>query len=192
MIHRMEMILARQPIKNIVFSPASHSLIPSYCLLRGMVSIEQVLLFVLPSSIARDIIITGREVNAMKLNPDCIRDLLLDVEENTSIHKSIMYVFNSPQEGRLAKYTNEEVEYHLEQCDLNGYFVGYKNYVGNSAKVDYLSPSGHAFLSDVRSDSVWQHTKAVAGKIGAWSLDTLNKIAVNVVSEIIKRQITGC
>lgn len=125
----------------------------------------------------------------MKLNPDCIRDLLLDIEENTSIHKSVIYKFDLPQEDRLAKYTNEEVEYHLAQCELNDYLVGYRNYAGNSVEVNYLSPAGHAFLADVRSDSVWQHTKAVAGKIGAWSLDTLSKIAVNVVSEIIKRQV---
>lgn len=122
----------------------------------------------------------------MKLNPDCVRDLLIDVEENTDIHNSVVYDLDSPMDGRLAQYSVDELEYHLEQCNLNGYFVGYKAYTGNEVEVGYLSPAGHAFLANIRSDNVWNRTKAVAGQIGAWSLDAMGKIAVNVVSEIIK------
>ncbi len=127
----------------------------------------------------------------MKLNPDCVRDLLLDIEDRTDIQQPATYAFDSPMEGRLARYTNDEIEYHLEQCELNGYLFGYKSYTGESAEVKYLSPAGHTFLADIRSDTVWNHTKTVAGKIGAWSLDTLSKIAVNVVGEMIKRQMIG-
>lgn len=125
----------------------------------------------------------------MKLNPDCVRDLLLDVEENTDIHSSVVYAFDTPMEGRLARYSAEELQYHLEQCNLNGYFVGYKAYVGDEVEVNYLSPEGHAFLANIRSDNVWNRTKAVASQIGTWSLDAISKIAVNVVSEIIKNSL---
>ena len=122
----------------------------------------------------------------MKLNPDCVRDLLIDVEENTDIHNSVIYALDSPMDGRLARYSVDELEYHLEQCNLKGYFVGYRAYAGNEVEVDYLSPEGHAFLANIRSDNVWNRTKAVAGQLGTWSLDAISKIAVNVVSEIIK------
>lgn len=122
----------------------------------------------------------------MKLNPECVRDLLIDVEENTDIHHSIIYDLKSPTDGRLSRYSVCELEYHLEQCYLSGYFVGWIVYSGREVEVSYLSPTGHAFLDSIRSDNVWNRTKAVAAQLGTWSLDALGKIAVNVVSEIIK------
>ena len=125
----------------------------------------------------------------MKLNPDCIRDILLEVEETTSLEQGFAYGPGVPETGRLANYSFETLVYHLKQCDLNGYFVNMESYGMYSFDVAYLSPKGHAFLADIRSDTVWNHTKKVAGKIGVWSLDTLTKIAVGVVTELIKNSI---
>ncbi len=122
----------------------------------------------------------------MKLNPDCIRDILLEVEEVTSLDCRFSCRADVPETGRLAVYPFETLAYHIKQCDLNGYFAEMDTYDIQNFEISYLSPKGHAFLSDIRSDTVWKHTKTVAGRIGAWSLDTLSKIAIGVVTELIK------
>lgn len=122
----------------------------------------------------------------MKLNPDCIRDILLEVEEVTSLDCRFSCRADVPETGRLAVYPFETLAYHIKQCDLNGYFAETITYDIQKFEISYLSPKGHAFLSDIRSDTVWKHTKTVAGRIGAWSLDTLSKIAIGVVTELIK------
>lgn len=122
----------------------------------------------------------------MKLNPDCIRDILLEVEDVTSLDCRFVCRADEPETGRLAVYPFETLAYHVKQCDLNGYFEDMIAYDMQTFEISYLSPKGHAFLADIRSDTVWSHTKTVAGKIGAWSLDTLAKIAVGVVTELIK------
>lgn len=126
----------------------------------------------------------------MKLNPDCIRDILIEVEEKTDLAHHISFKTTSGLlPARLSCYSPEEVAYHIKQCDLHGYFEGMHEFV-EEYEISFLSPSGHAFLSDVRSDTVWNHTKTVAGKIGAWSLDALTKIATGVVTELIKKQLS--
>lgn len=124
----------------------------------------------------------------MKLNPDCIRDLLLEIEDKSpDIHSEIVFYTDTREEGRLARYSFSEIEYHLNQCWLSGYFATYKTDIVDNIHVGYLSPAGHQFLADVRSDSVWNHTKAIAGKIGSYSLDVLSKIAAGVITELIKK-----
>ena len=126
----------------------------------------------------------------MRLNPDCIRDILLEVEENTDLTHSISFKpWSGALPARLSRYSPDELAYHIMQCDLHGYFEEMHNFV-DEYDVSFLSPAGHAFLSDIRSDTVWNHTKTVAGKIGAWSLDALTKIATGVVTELIKTQLS--
>ena len=124
----------------------------------------------------------------MKLNPDCIRDILLQIEESTDLNTPWEFDDEHEPEGRLSQYTVDEITYHIRQCELSGYVVGCEQ---NSSgfSIRYLSPEGHAFLADIRSDSVWNKTKAVAGKIGAWSLDTLTKVATGIITEMIKKQL---
>ena len=125
----------------------------------------------------------------MKLNPECIRDLLLDIEKETDIRHEIVYDLSSEPSDSLAKYSNDEIEYHLMQCHLNGFLVNARFFdCCSKVAIDYLSPAGHRFLADIRSDTVWSRTTKVAEKIGTWSLDTLSKIAANVIAEIIKQQ----
>ena len=127
----------------------------------------------------------------MKLNPDCVRDLLIEIEENTNAETSISFDCESVSGGPLARYSAEELKYHILQCDLCGYLVNFRDYCSGKYEVDFLSPIGHAFLADVRSDTVWKHTKGIAGKIGVWSLDALKSIATGVVSEMIRLQLSN-
>lgn len=122
----------------------------------------------------------------MKLNPDCIRDILLKVEEIQDVHHH--WDFTAENIPILfPKYTFEEVIYHLRQCDKNGLLMetscpqNYSYYI-----VGDLSPKGHEFLANVRENKIWEGVKSVAGKVGSTSLNALVQIATGVVTELIK------
>ena len=66
----------------------------------------------------------------MRLNPDCIRDILLTVEENTGYRESMLYESNQ-EFARLKKYSEDVVRYHMKQCDLNGYFTKMHIHLGD-------------------------------------------------------------
>lgn len=132
----------------------------------------------------------------MRLNPDCIRDILLTVEENTDINSSFVY-FNdkfpcNEQHNDcelLSKYDTEEVLYHIRQCELSDLIVATKWYKDDSCKIKDLSPQGHNFLANIRSDNIWNNTKKVATKVGSISLDALIKISTSVLTQIINKQL---
>lgn len=127
----------------------------------------------------------------MKLNPDCIRDILLTIEELiTETNQFVVFSSENAQTGRLAAYQHNEIAYHLRQCDMAGYIHGLKYDINGHIKVQDLTPLGHQFLADVRSDTLWNHTKSVAAKVGSFSIDALSKIATGVVTEMIKRQLS--
>ena len=122
----------------------------------------------------------------MKLNPDCVRDLLLYVEaQPPGAEITLSVALPAP----LSRYSFPEIEYHAKQCDLSGYLIGCRPNILGEIKVVGLSPSGHQFLENVRPDTVWEKTKSTAAKVGSFSLDFLSKVAASVTAELIKRQI---
>ncbi len=123
----------------------------------------------------------------MKLNPECIRDLLLEVEEHVTHFDMYRYdVETLPSNNRLAKYSANEVFYHAKQCSMSGLLLNVSFVTGETVcYIQDLSPAGHEFLANIRSDSVWNKTKERAKEIGAFSLRSLTDIASNVIATLI-------
>ncbi|MBV1817304.1 DUF2513 domain-containing protein [Bacteroidales bacterium MSK.15.36] len=120
----------------------------------------------------------------MKLNPDCIRDILLTVEENTSYGKFMSYDTDTEYE-RLKTYSDKEVMYHIKQCELSNLITKVSYYMDGGCLIHDLSPKGHEFIANIRTDTNWNKTKDVANKVGSYSLDTLTKIASEVIASVI-------
>ena len=89
----------------------------------------------------------------MKLNPDCIRDILLLTEER----ESIMSPNNYPE---LNKYSREEISYHAKQCNNAELFERYRQYVDGGFSIVDLSAKGHEGLAKIRSDNAWSKIKS--------------------------------
>lgn len=125
----------------------------------------------------------------LKLNPDCVRNILLTVEEIADCSTIVRFKHgNMSQYEKLSEFAEDEVFYHIEQCNLSGFFVqASKNIIGDYTIID-LSPKGHEFIANIRKDNVWGGVKTVSKKIGATSLSALTQIASNVITELIKAQ----
>lgn len=123
----------------------------------------------------------------MKLNPDCIRDILLVIENTTTYHDSWDWDFDNFDEPLLNNYSHEEILYHILQCKKAGLVDGCEFYFGADAgTVCDLSPYGHQFLANIRSESVWNKTKDIAQNIGSNSLDVLKQISAGVLTALIQ------
>lgn len=124
----------------------------------------------------------------MKLNPDCIRDILLTVENETNFNNYLEYEKSTYSKFKLlAKYNHDEIIYHISQCDKSHLIDDVEYYeVGDFIIIKDLSPEGHKFLADIRSDTVWKHVKNISKDIGVSSLSALTQIATGVVTTIIK------
>lgn len=126
----------------------------------------------------------------MKLNPNCIRDILIAVEENTGYHTYLDYPSEREQCPSLSTYEDEEIKYHIYQCYKSGLIElrGKEDLSGN-IEISDLTPAGHSFLANIRSDNVWNNVKMISTKVGSTSLSALTQIASGVISAIIKSQL---
>jgi len=124
----------------------------------------------------------------MKLNPDCIRDVLLQVEKQ-------QYMEELPIDTlcrNLTEYSNEEIEYTCLKLEEAGFLElnGVKLDGGIILhSVEDITFAGHQFLADVREEPIWKTTKAVVKKTGASSLSAITQIACGVVSAIIQQEL---
>ena len=124
----------------------------------------------------------------MKLNPDCIRDILISVEEVTTPNRGFSYSSDSELPA-IKKYDRETLYYHFHQADLSGLLFDTSYDMSGNFFCTDLSPAGHSFLNNVRSDNNWNKTKEIAKGVGTNSLDALKTIATGVISGLINQHL---
>lgn len=124
----------------------------------------------------------------MRLNPDCIRAILLTVEETTGFATFMRYPAENQIYINLEKYSVETVLYHIKQCQLSGLLTKVNWYLDGGCLIHDLSSTGHEFLANIRSDTNWTRTKEIAQNVGSFSLQALSQIAVSVVTALINKQ----
>lgn len=125
----------------------------------------------------------------MRLNPDCVRDVLLTVE-SCSFDERLRFEGLC---GHLPKYSPEELQYtclKLKEAEYLVLVVTTKGTVRSSfpgiVEIRDITYRGHEFLANIRKESIWNGVKDVAGKIGCTSLSALTQIASNIATELIK------
>lgn len=124
----------------------------------------------------------------MKLNPDCIRDILFAVEDLSGVNTLLMSTKLTDTPFLKDKYNYDEVIYHIKQLDMSGYIITpNKNKILDGIYfINDLSPLGHQFIANIRQDTNWNKVKATSKKVGSEALTVLSSIAENVATSAIK------
>lgn len=141
----------------------------------------------------------------MKLNPDCIRDIMLFCEKNTYI--KVYGAGNSLSASYHTLYANlmctlpplnsydaGELIYHIIQLIESGYlasdfrFDPLENFRhGDTPKIYYVTPKGHEFIASIEEKKNWAKTKKVLGAIGSVSLSVIETISKGVATAVIEK-----
>lgn len=124
----------------------------------------------------------------MKLNPDCMRDVLIVMESAGYLEElSPSAVYES-----LPDYSEDEINYSIIKLKEAGFIDAIiKEYNSGVAilRLDDITYIGHQFLANVRSDNIWNDVKQVSKKVGSNSISAISQIATGVISAIIKAQL---
>lgn len=136
----------------------------------------------------------------MILNADCIRNLMLYLEENTTVQQGGSVVHSYWQfsplkvlqiyKGSALEYTPEEFYYHLIQLSESGYIVSdysfdRHNETGafNLGFVYCLTPKGHELAASLRNEESWKNKiKPALKSLGGISLAILEKLALSLIN----------
>jgi hypothetical protein len=111
----------------------------------------------------------------MRLNQDCIRDILLHCEKHCLDAKGVKFI-GSEIAVNGKNYPRDVLWYHLRQCDLSGYLYRAKQ-SRNYYLVRDLMPKAHELLESIRDDEKWVKLKDNAVKAGIFALSVISKMA---------------
>ena len=120
----------------------------------------------------------------MKLNIDCVRDILISAEEVITFEKSFYYEKDAPS-SLSDKYSHDEIIYHILQARDSGLITTSSFYdSGRSVYITDLTPKGHEFLANIRTETVWNKLKSKGGCITSYSFLNWLKIWLSHISKV--------
>ena len=124
----------------------------------------------------------------MKLDIDCIRDVLIEFE-------SFQYGIFSPSHFKdsVAKHGREQVIYTLAKLIEAGYIVGefYRD-VGGSIHLEGVCDitfDGHEFLADIKPESTWERLSKVFAQGGSSSVKAVGSVALDIGTALLKQKL---
>lgn len=143
----------------------------------------------------------------MKLNPDCIRDLMLFCEENTYIcaervGENVGASYHVLSIGSMClcpplnNYDLGELTYHIIQLSESGYiatnfkFDPSTRYLQRDLpKIFYVTPKGHEFIATIESKENWVKTSGILKSAKAVSLSIIETVAKGITEGAINQHI---
>lgn len=118
----------------------------------------------------------------MRLDPDCVRDILFVVEETTTLSTPCFINQNYKNISRLKKYDFATLAYHVNQCAMRHYFTS-AEFDGNwNCIIRDLTPEAHNFIANIRDNTIWNKVKKKMVELGVSSLEQIPVIAAAVVN----------
>lgn len=142
----------------------------------------------------------------MKMNYDCIRDVLLSLEEILSVEETTYdlgegeetyFAFSFTDVNRLVKldrlkqYNKKDIFYSVAKLNEAGFIeaqpVNGDNMCGYL--ISDITYTGHEFLQSIKSDTVWDNVKKISKKVGSISFPIISSIASSVLSKLITNSV---
>lgn len=121
----------------------------------------------------------------MKLNHDCVRHLLLEIESNKKLGEALSE-YNFKDNIVFEKYDFDTVMYTLLKLKEAGYInvkLTWSSGKIHAWIINDITWSGHEFLDNIRDDKTWKYVKDVAKKSSSISVSLLGKLAFKYLSD---------
>lgn len=141
----------------------------------------------------------------MKLDPDCVRDLMLFCEEHTYIKTEetgrytaaryhVLYVDSMRHIPPLNKYDTGALIYHIIQLSESGYlatdfrFDPVENFRHNALPaIYYVTPKGHEFIASIVGKAQWDKISKILRSLGSVSLTVIETESKGIASAAIEQ-----
>lgn len=138
----------------------------------------------------------------MRIDPECLRDVLICVEENTGWHKHCVFIdYNRSKamsdtlgsHDKIAQYQTDLMEkhdcntilYHLRYCIQDGLMEEINGSSSYRMLISDLTPKGHQFIAKIRDERQWKSVKKGLAAVRNYSLSAISAVADGVTSGAI-------
>ncbi len=113
----------------------------------------------------------------MKLNNECVRDLLIYLEDNLNYHERL-YV----KDVQLKDYSINELSYtveRLKEANFLNTFGGIYSKYNLPLSIDSITYQGHQFLDSIRDENIWADAKSKIKVVASVTLPILQEICTS-------------
>lgn len=129
----------------------------------------------------------------MKLNPNCVRALLLYCEDSLKLDEQLTWQpLHLPDFcTSLSQYSREEIAYTLYLLDEADYIETHIVEADSGIMDIYvfrLTYLGHEFIESIRSNTVWKKIQSALTTIGSASLPVIQKLGGYFILELLTPQ----
>lgn len=130
----------------------------------------------------------------MKLNYDCIRDVLLEIEKSQMVSTSadgdvqMEALWIEKIYSALPKYSKEDIFYSLFNLEQAGYVdlsIQWMSGCVRNCAINHMTFMGHEFLNSIRDSKRWKAIKSGLSVIKDYSLSAIGEIAHGATSALI-------
>lgn len=124
----------------------------------------------------------------MKLNVDCIRAILLEVEK-------VPYGESLPFQtlvSALSDYSTDDISYSVLKLKEADYIEAIILHADDTAiiyEITDITYNGHQFLETIRDAKVWKETKKICNKVGSFALNVISSVAGQMLSALVKQNL---
>lgn len=122
----------------------------------------------------------------MRLNPDCMRDVLLVAEDHVPLNGSLSM---GNLLSLLPSYSKDELTYtclKLNEGNLLNVLKMNSDNATSVANISDITYEGHQFLENIRNQSTWETVKQKLSLLGSSSVPVIVSVASQLMIEKIK------
>ena len=122
----------------------------------------------------------------MKLNHDCVRHLLIFLENNLTYQNSYWI-----SDIELSDYSHDDLLYTAEKLYEAGYIDCdiIKTLSSNQPQIliKEITWNGHELLDNIRDNSVWTKIKKKLSGFASVSLPIINSVGASIITDLISK-----
>lgn len=117
----------------------------------------------------------------MKLNYDCVRDVMLYLEENLCFKEFLL------SSDINLNYTQEDIDYSIIKLEEANFIIiqDESTLENTEIYIHDITFYGHKFIGEIQSDTIWDKTKSVSKDLGIQTINGITQIASSVISSLI-------
>lgn len=119
----------------------------------------------------------------IRLNIDCIRDILLYIESNTNFEKSLLDV--DTLVNSLKNYDADTLYYHIKMISQANLVDKVSFADSRPFFISSLSWEGHEYLDNIRDTKIWTMLKDKTNKLSSISLKVLISLAPKLIEQYL-------
>lgn len=120
----------------------------------------------------------------MKLNYDCVREVLLYIEETLEYGKII-----DSDDIELKSFEYTDIQYTIALLSESGYIKAIKIQTLSSSvptfHISSMTMQGHELLDNIRDNTVWNKIKKKISGFASVSLPIINSVGSTIIKELL-------